>query len=77
MKPHPFDESQGNYREEDLQTSELEEELQEAWKQKTAKWRVEERLEAKDKALKELLEVLKSTNELNYYINQITKIIEL
>lgn len=77
MKPYPFDESQGNYREEDLQTSELEEALQEAWKQKTAKWRVEERLEAKDKALKELLEEMNSTEQLTYYINKLTKIIEL
>lgn len=59
------------------QPTELEEALQEAWKQKTAKWRVEERLEAKNKAVQSLIDMYKTMDSKEYIINELTKIIEL
>lgn len=59
------------------QPTELEEALQEAWKQKTAKWRVEERLEAKNLRLAIIINVLETMDGKDYLINELKKVIEL
>jgi len=63
-----------NVSEEEQQPTELEEALQDAWKQKTAKWRAERKIENATDKLNLLLDFANATDN-SYLQNKINEII--